>query len=89
MNPFKTDADRRDFLAALKKMTMSGAIAEDDAIEKLIRQNPDFFQQPTESELKANFNATMNAEIRSRARLTNRIADFLFQPKPSEPEKTP
>lgn len=64
---FKTDAHREEFLRAFKKLTMSGAVTRDAALEKLIRSNPHFFRVPDEDEVKRTFNDVLNSEIRSRA----------------------
>jgi hypothetical protein len=68
MTIFKTEKHRQDFLSAFKKMTMSGAINKDAAIEKLIRDNPHYFHQPSADELKKIARAELNSEIRQRAR---------------------
>ena len=75
---FKSEKDKEEFVRAFRKMTMSGAVSQDLAIEKLIRDNPHFFHQPTESELKKSSHSSMNGEIRSRARQINRLADRIF-----------
>jgi hypothetical protein len=78
MNTFNSEEHKKEFVAAFRKMTMSGAINEDVAIEKLIRDNPHYFHQQTADEAKKSFHAAMNDEIRSRARQTNRLADGIF-----------
>ncbi len=75
---FKTDAHREEFLRAFKKLTMSGAINKDRAIEKLIRNNPNYFHQPSADELKKSFHAAMNDEMRARARQSNRLSIDIF-----------
>ena len=64
---FRTAKDRQEFVRALRKMTMSGAVSEDAAIEKLIRDNPHYIRRPTEDELKKSFHEAMNDAMRSRA----------------------
>jgi hypothetical protein len=78
MTIFKTEKDKEEFVRAFRKMTMSGVVSQDVAIEKLIRDNPNYFHQLTEAELKKSFHAAMNDEIRSRARQSNRLADGIF-----------
>jgi hypothetical protein len=67
MTIFKSEKDKKEFVAAFRQMTMSGAINKDVAIEKLIRNNPHFFHQPTEAELKKISHSAMNDEMRARA----------------------
>ncbi len=67
MTIFKTEKDKKEFFAAFRKMTMSGVINKDVAIEKLIRNNPNYFHQPTEDELKKISHSAMNDEMRARA----------------------
>jgi hypothetical protein len=76
---FKSDAHREEFVAAFRKMTMSGAVSRDQAIEKLIRKNPHFFHQPTEAELKKIAHSEMNDAMRRRAQQTNRLSDDIFR----------
>jgi hypothetical protein len=78
MSIFNTEKDKKEFVAAFRKLTMSGAVSEDVAVEKLIRDNPNYFHQPTEAELKKSFHAAMNDEIRARARQSNRLGDGIF-----------
>ncbi len=84
MSIFNTEKDKKEFVAAFRKMTMSGVVSQDVAIEKLIRDNPHYFHQPTEAELKKSFNATMNEKIRELARPINNLPTFRFQPKNPE-----
>ncbi len=81
MNTFKTEEHKKEFVAAFKKLTMSGAVSQDVAIARLIKNNPHFFHQPDEAETKKNFNAAMNQQIRSRALQQNNLQIFQFQPK--------
>ena len=67
MSIFRTEKDKKEFLRLFRETTMSGAISEDVAVEKLIRENPHFFHQQTADELKKSFNSAMNDEIRRRA----------------------
>jgi hypothetical protein len=78
MSIFNTEKDKKEFVAAFRKLTMSGAVSEDVAVEKLIRNNPDFFYKPTEDELKKIARAELNDEIRSRARQPNKLTIDLF-----------
>ncbi len=79
MSIFKTEKDKKEFVAAFRKMTMSGAISGDVAIEKIIRDNPHFFHQPTENDLLQISHSLLNEEIRARAQQTNRLADDIFR----------
>ncbi len=63
---------------AFLKITMSGDINDDRAVEIIMRDNPHFFRQPSENELRKSFHAVMNDEIRSRAQQSNRLADDIF-----------
>jgi hypothetical protein len=76
---FKSDAHREEFVAAFRKITMSGAINDDRAIEIIMRDNPHFFHQPTADEIKKISHSAMNGEIRLRAQQTNRLADDIFR----------
>ncbi len=78
MSIFNTEKDKKEFVAAFRKLTMSGVVSQDVAIEKLIRDNPHYFHQQTADEAKKSFHAAMNDEIRARARQTNRLADGIF-----------
>jgi hypothetical protein len=78
MTIFKTEKDKKEFVAAFRKLTMSGAVSQDAAIEKLIRDNPNYFHQQTADEAKKSFHAAMNDEIRVRARQSNRLGDGIF-----------
>jgi biotin carboxylase len=78
MSIFNTEKDKKEFVAAFRKLTMSGVVSQDVAIEKLIRDNPHFFHQQTADEAKKSFHAAMNDEIRARAQQTNRLADGIF-----------
>ncbi len=86
MTIFKTEKDKKEFVAAFRKMTMSGAINKDVAIEKLIRKNPNYFHQPTEDELKKISHSAMNDEMRARAQQSNGLSDDFFR-KPADKQK--
>ncbi len=80
----------KEIALIFRKLTMSGAIDGDKATEIIMRDYPHFFRQPTADELKKSFNATMNDELRSRARAqqSNRLSADIFRqpadnPKPS------
>jgi hypothetical protein len=77
MTIFKSEKDKEEFVRAFRKMTMSGAINKDVAIEKLIRNNPNYFHQPTEDELKKISHSAMNDEM--RARQSNKISIDIFR----------
>jgi hypothetical protein len=78
---FKTDAHREEFVRAFKKLTMSGVVTKDAAIEKLIRNNPNYFHQQTPDDIVKMSRTSLNDEIRERARAglqSNRLADRVF-----------
>ncbi len=87
MSIFRTEKDKEEFVRIFRKITMSGAITDDRAVEKIMRDYPHFFHQPTADELKKSFHAAMNDEIRSRAQQTNRLADDIFR-GPADKQKT-
>ena len=78
MSIFKTEKDKEEFVRAFKKLTMSGAVTKDAAIEKLIRNNPNYFHQPSADELKKISHSAMNDEMRARARQSNRLSIDIF-----------
>jgi hypothetical protein len=79
MSIFKTEKDKEEFVRAFKKLTMSGAVTKDAAIAKLIRNNPNYFHQPSADELKKSFHAAMNSEMRARSRQSNRLSIDIFR----------
>ncbi len=70
---------KEEVVRIFRKLTASGVLDSDKAITKIIRDNPHFFHQPTADELKKISHSTMNAEIRSRAQQTSRLADDIFR----------
>ena len=78
MSIFNTEQDKEEFVRVFRKLTASGAVSQDAAIEKLIRENPHFFHQPTQDDIVKISHSAMNDEIRSRAQQTNRLADGIF-----------
>jgi hypothetical protein len=78
MTTFKSEKDKEEFVAAFRKMTMSGAINKDVAIEKLIKSNPQYFYQPTPDDIVKTARTSLNAEIRERARQPNKLTIDLF-----------
>ena len=85
MTIFKTDAHREEFLRALKKMTMSGAVTKDQAIETLIRDYPHLFHPPPESDIVKISQPTMNDAIRARARQSKKLPiDFFANVPPTD-----
>jgi plasmid replication initiation protein len=84
MTIFRTEEDKKEFVRTFRKLTASGAVNEDRAIEIIIRDNPHFFHQPTEDELKKSFHTAMNSKIRELAQPTNNLQIFSFQQKPPE-----
>jgi hypothetical protein len=88
MSIFKTEKDKEEFVRLFRKMTMSGAVSEDVAVEKLIRDNQRLFHQPTADEVKRTFNDAMNSELRARAlQPTSRPTYDIFR-APSDKQKT-
>jgi hypothetical protein len=78
---FKTGKDKKEFMRIFRKITMSGDINDDRAIEIIMRDNPHFFHQPTADELKKSFHAVMNDTIRERSRAgvqSNKLAGRIF-----------
>jgi hypothetical protein len=67
MSIFTDEKNKKEFVAAFRKMTMSGAINKDAAIERLIRNNPNYFHQPTANDLAKVSRSEFNSEIRRRA----------------------
>jgi hypothetical protein len=87
---FKTDAHREEFVRAFKKLTMSGAVDKDRAIERLIQQNPHYFHQPTDGEIVNLSRSELNDEIRERARAglqSDKLADRIFNNIPPTDQK--
>jgi hypothetical protein len=77
---FKSDAHREEFLRAFKNLTMSGAVTKDAAIEKLIRDNPNYFHQPSADELKKISHSEMNDAMRAGAQANKLSIDFFRAP---------
>jgi hypothetical protein len=78
---FKSEKDKKEFLRLFREKTMSGAVSEDVAIEKIMRDFPHFFHQPTEADIVNLSRSELNAEIRQRAGTgvqSNRLADRIF-----------
>jgi uncharacterized membrane protein len=85
---FRAEKDKEEFVRLFRKMTMSGAVSEDVAVEKIIRDNRRLFRQPTADELKKNSHAAMNDAIRARARQSNKLTIDIFanaQPTDKKP----
>jgi hypothetical protein len=81
MTIFKNDAHREEFVRAFKKLTMSGAVTKDQAVEKLIKSNPHYFHQPTPDDIAKISRSELNDEIRQRARAglqSDKLADRIF-----------
>ncbi len=83
---FRTEKDKEEFVRLFRKMTMSGAVSEDVAVEKLIRDNQHLFHQQTAAEHTKSFNDAMNAAIRERARQSNRLSIDIFR-RPADKQK--
>jgi hypothetical protein len=78
MSIFTDEEHKKEFVRAFRKMTMSGVISPDVAIEKLIRDNPNYFHQPTAAELKKISHSAMNDAMRARSRQSNRLSIDIF-----------
>ena len=86
MTIFKTEKDKEEFVRAFRKMTMSGAVTKDQAIETLIRDYPHLFHPPPESDIVKISHTAMNDAIRSRAQQTNKLANDIFR-EPADKQK--
>jgi hypothetical protein len=62
-----------------RKMTMSGVLDSDKAINKILRDYPHYFHQPTPEDIAKISRAELNGEIRRRAQQTNKLADGFFR----------
>jgi hypothetical protein len=82
---FKSEKDKKEFVAAFKKMTMSGAVDKDIAIEIIIRKNPHFFHQPTADELKKISHSEMNAAMRAGVQSNKNSIDIFRRPTDQNP----
>ncbi len=78
MSIFTDEKYKKEFVAAFRKMTMSGAINKDAVIEKLIKSNPHYFHQPTPDDIVKISHSEMNAAMRAGALQTNKFADSFF-----------
>ena len=87
MSIFTDEKHKKEFVAAFRKLTASGAVTKDAAIEKLIRNNPNYFHQPTADELKKISHSAMNDEMRARAQQSNKLSIDIFR-KPADKQKT-
>ena len=76
---FRTERDKEEFVRLFREKTMSGAVSEDAAVEKIIRKNPHLFRVPSENEVKQTFNDVMNSEMRARALQTNKVPIDIFR----------
>ena len=76
---FRTQRDKEEFVAAFRKMTMSGAVSQDAAIAKLIRNNPNYFHQPPADDIVKIAQPTMNDAIRAHARQSTTLSDDFFR----------
>jgi hypothetical protein len=83
---FKTEKDKKEFVAAFRRLTMSGAVDKDKAIEKLIRDNPNYFHQPTADDIVKISHSAMNDEMRRRARQSNKLSVDIFR-RPADKQK--
>ena len=82
---FRTQRDKEEFVRLFREMTMSGAVNEDVAIEKIIRNNQHLFHQQTAAEHTKSFNDAMNAAIRERAQQSNKLSiDFFANVPPTD-----
>ncbi len=58
---------QKEVARIFRKLTASGVVNDDRAIEIIMRDYPHFFHQPTENELLQISHSAMNDEIRRRA----------------------
>jgi fructose-1-phosphate kinase PfkB-like protein len=77
---------KEEVVRIFRKLTASGVLDSDKAITKIIRDNPHFFHQPTEAELKKIAHSEMNDAMRRRAQQTNRLSDDIFR-EPADNQK--
>jgi hypothetical protein len=80
--------NENEIVRIFRELTMSGAISGDVAITKIMRDFPHLFRQPSENEVKRNFNDAMNSELRARAlQPTSRPTYDIFR-RPADKQKT-
>jgi hypothetical protein len=84
MSIFTDEKHKKEFVAAFRKLTASGAVTKDAAIEKLIRNNPNYFHQLTPDDIAKISRSEMNAEIRRRAQQPNKLTIDLFCQHPTD-----
>ncbi len=68
-----------------RKLIASGVLDSDKAINKIMRDFPHYFHQPTADDIVKISRTALNAEIRQRARAgvqSNRLADRIFNNVP-------
>ena len=78
--------NEEEIVRIFRKLIASGTLDSDKAIEKIMRDYPHFFREPTADELKKISHSAMNDQIRSRAQPTSRLADDIFR-APSDKKK--
>ncbi len=71
--------NEKEIVRIFRKITASGVVDKDKALEIIMRDYPNFFHQPTENEVKQTFNSVMNSEMRARARQSNKLSIDIFR----------
>jgi hypothetical protein len=59
--------NEKEIRTIFRKLIASGVLDSDKAIEKIMRDYPHFFRQPSEDELKKISHSAMNDQMRARA----------------------
>jgi hypothetical protein len=73
-----------------RRLIASGVLDSDKAINKILRDYPHFFREPTADELKKISHSEMNDAMRARARAglqSDKLADRIFNNIPPTDQK--
>ncbi len=70
--------NKKEVVRIFRKLIASGALDSDKAINKILRDFPNYFHQPTPDDIAKVSRSELNSEIRSRARQTNKFTDSFF-----------
>jgi hypothetical protein len=73
-----------------RKLIASGVLDSDKAINKILRDYPHYFHQPTPDEIVNLSRSELNSEIRERARAglqSDKLADRIFNSIPPTDQK--
>jgi hypothetical protein len=79
MSIFRSEKDKEEFMRVFRKITMSGDINDDRAVEKIMRDYPQYFHQATPDDIAKISRSELNSDIRRRARQPNKLADDIFR----------